>query len=133
MFELLRRYEEQDVVEVPGIGPALHQPLVSYYRFRQDALQVEDELVSRIGGMVSVRFQAGWQIYLKYVLMRFGGVSKDAVVAGGDFLNYDITWEDAERVLGALSRDGPLSSRVSDLFGLQKRLGDALAALVPNG
>jgi hypothetical protein len=133
MFELLMRYEEQDVVEVPGIGPALHQHLVSYYRFRQDALQVEDELVSSISGMVSVRFQAGWQIYLEYVLMRFGGVSKDAVVAGGDFLNYDITWDDAERVYGALSRDGPLSSRVSDLFGLHKRLGDALAALVPNG
>jgi len=60
-------------------------------------------------------------------------ISKDAVVAGGDFLNYAITWEEAEDVFGALSRDGPLSSRASDLFAFHKRLGDALAALVPNG
>jgi hypothetical protein len=132
MFELLVRYEEQDIVEVPGIGPALHQHLVSYYRFRQDALQVQDEIVSRIGGMVSVRFRAGWQIYLTYAFMRFGGASKEAVVAGGEFLNYDITWDDAERVFGALSQDEPLSSRVSDLFSLHGRLGDALAALVSN-
>jgi hypothetical protein len=130
MFELLMRYEEQDVVEVPRIGPALHQHLVSYYRFRQDALRIQEELVPRIGGMVTVQFRAGWQIYLKYVLMRFSGASKEAVVARGDFLNYDITWDDAERVFGALSQDGPLSSRISDLFGLHKRLGDALAALV---
>ncbi len=130
MFELLMRYEEQDVIEVPGIGPALYEHLIGYYRFRQDALRIEEDLVSRIGRMVKVSFRAGWQIYLKYVLMRFSGASKQAVIAGGNFLNYDITWDDAERVFGELLQDAALSSGVSSLFGLHKRLGDTLAAIV---
>jgi hypothetical protein len=59
--------------------------------------------MARIGQMVQVRFSAGWQIYLQYVLMRLGGRSKEAIIAGGDFLNYDITWDDAERVFTELS------------------------------
>ncbi len=80
--------------------------------------------------MVKVSVRAGWKIYLKYTVMRFRGASKEAVVAGGNFLNYDITWDDAERVFLELSRDSALSSRMSGLLELHKRLGDSLAVLV---
>ncbi len=129
MFELLMQYEEKDVVEVPGIGQALYQHLTSYYRFREEALRIEDELMSRIGAMVTVSFKAGWQIYLKYAVRRFSGTSKEAVVASGNFLNYDITWDDAERVFLELSRDSALSSRMSGLFELHRRLGNSFAVL----
>lgn len=132
MFELLMQYEEADVAEVPGIGHALHDHLTDYYRFRQNALNVEEELLSRIGAMVNVSFRAAWQIYLKYAVMRFSGASKEAVIAGGNFLNYDITWGDAERVFLDLSRDLALSLRMSELFASHSRLGDSLAALVPS-
>jgi hypothetical protein len=130
MFELLMRHEEQDVLEVPSIGPALHQHLLGYYQFRREALRIEEELVSRIGKMVTVQFRAGWQIYVKYVLMRFSGASKNTIIAGGNFLNYDITWEDAERVFDILARDAQLSARIAKMFGLHKSLGDALTTLV---
>lgn len=130
MFELLMRYEELDIIEVPGIGQALHEHLISYYQFRQDALRIEEELMSRIGRMVRVSFRAGWQIYVKYVVMRYSGVSKEAIIAGGNFLNYEITWDDAERVFLELCQDTVFSSRMSDLFSLHRRLSSGLATLV---
>jgi len=129
LFDLLMRYEEKDVLEVPGIGSALSKHLTAYYKFRQEALRLEDGLISRIGQMVRVRFRAGWLIYLRYVIMRFGGMSKDAVIAGGDFLNYDITWDDAERVFVELSSNKPVSSEVADLFILHEKLIQDLSRL----
>jgi hypothetical protein len=63
-------------------------------------------------------------------MMRFGGITKEAVIAGGDFLNYDITWDDAERVFAELSHDGSVSSDVSGLFLLHESLIQGLNTLV---
>jgi hypothetical protein len=103
LFDLLMHYHEKNVLEVPGIGSALRNHLIRCYQFREKVLRLNDSLMARIGQMVQVRFSAGWQIYLQYVLMRLGGRSKEAIIAGGDFLNYDITWDDAERVFTELS------------------------------
>lgn len=124
------RFEEKDIVEVPEIGSALHNHLTTYYRFRQEALQLEDGLISRIGQMVNVRFRTAWQIYFKYMIMRVGGMSKEAVIAGGDFLNYSITWDDAERVFAELSSEESVSSGVAELFLLHERLIQGLSDLV---
>jgi hypothetical protein len=70
LFDLLMQYEEKDILEVPGIGNALHEHLKSYYRFRQEALRIEEQLIFRIGQRVGVRFRAGWQVYLQYVLKK---------------------------------------------------------------
>lgn len=130
LFDLLMRYEEKDVLEVPWIGSALHKHLTTYYLFRQEALQLEDSLITRIGQMVGVRFRVAWQIYYKYMMMRFGGITKEAVIAGGDFLNYGITWDDAERVFAELSNDRSVSSDVSELFLLHESLIQGLSTLV---
>jgi hypothetical protein len=122
LFDLLMRFEEKDIIEVPGIGGALHNHLAAYYRFRQEALRVENDLLSKIGPIARTRIPAGWQIYLQYAVMRFAGLSKEIIIAGGDFLNYSITWDDAERVFVSLSGDGPVSSEVLGLFSLHERL-----------
>jgi len=130
LFDLLMHYEEKDIVEVPEIGSALHNHLTTYYRFRQEALRLEDGLISRIGRMVKVRYRAAWQIYSQYVIMRFSGMSKEAIIAEGDFLNYSITWDEAERVFAELSCEESVSSGVAELFLLHERLIQDLSNLV---
>ena len=61
LFELLMTYEERDVCEVPGIGQALHNFIMSYYGFRQNALVLETHIITEIGKMVAVRFPAAWR------------------------------------------------------------------------
>jgi hypothetical protein len=87
LFDLLMHYDEKGVLEVRGIGSALRNHLTRCYQFREKVFRLKDGLMARIGQMVQVRFSAGWQMYLKYVLMRFAGRSKEAIIAGGDFLN----------------------------------------------
>ena len=131
LFDLLMKYEERDVDEVPGIGQALQDYFKTYYGFRQEALALEEQLLIRIGKVVAVRFAAGWRIYLKYVIMRFAGSSQEAIIAWGDFLNYSITWEDAERVFKQLNDDPKLSAEMQSLFQTHERLCENLAGFVP--
>lgn len=130
LFDLLMRYDEKDILEVPEIGSALHDHLTRYYQFRQKVLRLEDDLITRIGQIVRVRFKAAWMIYLKYLIMRFGGISKEGVIARGDFLNYDITWDDAERVFTELFNEGSVSCDVSELFALHESLNQTLSSLM---
>jgi hypothetical protein len=130
LFDLLMNYEEKDVLEVPLIGNDLHKHLIAYYEFRQMALQLENALISRIGQIVRVRLRAGWVIYFKYMIMRFSGLSQEAIIAGGNFLNYDITWSDAERVFTELSTDAVLSSELSRLFFVHEGLTQNLDTLM---
>ena len=58
--------------------------------------------------------------------MRFDGLSKEAIVAGGDFLNYSITWDEAERVFTLLSGEPTVSSEVAELFALHGRMSKEL-------
>ena len=129
LFELLMQYEEQDIKEVPGIGADLCAYLAAYYEFRKEALQLEQNMLIAIGQMVSVRFPQGWHIYMKYVLCRFGGASKEAIISWGSFLNYSITWDDAERVFVELSQKEPFNLKVPALFCTEETLCKRIAAL----
>jgi len=122
VFEMLMGYEEKDISEVPGIGKSLLKHRADYYRLRKNALRLEQDMLTKVGQSVSVRFSAAWQIYLRYAWMRFGGNCKETIIGGGNFLNYDISWDDAERVFNELSTVQPLSSQVKDLFSLHETL-----------
>lgn len=126
MFDLLMGFNEKDILESPEIGKTLHNHLKGYYRFRQNALQFENGLITKIGTLVQVSFRAGWIIYYKYIIMRFAGASQEEVVAGGNFLNYSITWNDAERVFSELSNDKTVNAAISGLFSLHSDLSNAL-------
>ncbi len=130
LFDLLMRYEEKDVFELPRIGSELHKHLTAYYEFRQMVLRLENNLIFKIGQMVNVRFRDGWVIYFKYAVMRFGGISQEAIIAGGDFLNYGITWSDAERVFTELSADTSVALDISMLFRIHESLAQRLSALM---
>jgi hypothetical protein len=129
LFDLLMRYEERDVREVPGIGTKLHQHVDAYYSFRQQASRVEENMVLRVGQLSVCEFRAAWAILFRYSMMRFGGITQGDIKAGGNFLNYGITWDSAERVYVTLSEDPSVTSSLSELFQSHTKLGDGLAAL----
>ena len=133
LFELLLKYDEREVCEVPGIGQSLHEYLNAYYTFRQAAMALEGRLMLRIGELVSVHFAAGWRIYLKYVTMRFAGASQEDIIGWGDFLNYSITWDDAENIFKQLDADQELQSEMQGLFQSHKRLSETVGSFVPQG
>jgi hypothetical protein len=120
LFDVLIQYDENAIGTVPASGPLLSDFLRKYYQFENDTRLLENDSLGRIGGMVAVRFPAGWGIYLRYVILRFSGMSKAQVIAGGDFLNYDITWEDAERVYSQLSSDPLIAQRFSNTVAQYK-------------
>jgi len=124
LFDLLMRYEEEDVSEVPGIGPILRDHMNVYYRFRQKAMQFEADLMSRISTTIGDSFAsaAKWKMFHRYSVFRLFGVAKDEVIAGGNFLNYGITWDETERAFTKLSDDTQLNSQVGDLRRLEEEL-----------
>ena len=65
--------------------------------------------------MVNVTFSQAWAIYLKYAMLRFFGLSTTDIIAGGNFLNYDITWNDAEKIFLELSKDASVIQEMKDL------------------
>jgi hypothetical protein len=130
LFDLLVKYEEAEIREVPGVGEALHTHLTAYYEFRQTALKLERELMTAIGERSSTPVSAGWRIYLEYVLSRFGGASQEQIKAWGLFLNYGITWDDAERVFRQLSEHPEIGTEVSELLAAHRRISVALKGIL---
>lgn len=131
LFELLVGYDAQVVSEVPDIGLLLHEHLTKYHDFRTALTKFEADLLQYIGKTVAVRFRDGWKIYLKYVLMRFAGKPQEKIIAEGDFLNYDITWNDAERVFEELSDNVSVSSRAGEIFAIHQDMSKVLLQLKP--
>ena len=105
LFDLLFNYNDTIILNVPKVGVALRDHKIAYYGFRQKVSKLEDSLLTRIGETVPVRFREGWRIYLRYAIMRFGGSTQQQIVAHGNFLQYDITWDDCERTFVELSKD----------------------------
>jgi pimeloyl-ACP methyl ester carboxylesterase len=126
VFAVLEKYNRQDIEAIPKIGRALYQFKIDYYDFQNHESAFESRAMTRIGEMVKVRFSAGWFIYLRYVLLRSTGNSQDQVKAWGSFLNYEITWEDAERVFAELSKDKEIAA---DIAAVGESLKKAIAGV----
>lgn len=80
-----------------------------------------------------MRFPVAWHIYLKYAIMRFAGASEADIIGWGNFLNYGITWEDAERVFKMLSNDPTFASAMSDVLQLHQCLCEAVDLVAIGG
>ena len=129
LFDLLYTYNDAAILNVPNVGAALRDHKIAYYGFRQRVTQLEASLMLRIGEMVKVRFSQGWNIYLQYLVMRFGGTSQAQIVAGHNFLNYDITWDDCERVFSELSKDKSIPNSFSETFTLHHSLAQGVSKI----
>jgi pimeloyl-ACP methyl ester carboxylesterase len=129
LFGVLGQYDKTEILGVPHSGQALFQFKQDYYHFQSDTAQWENNLLTRIGEIVAVRFRQGWQIYLRYVILRAAGQSKAAITAQGNFLNYDITWDDAERVFGELMNDPALHQETQNVLAAAAGVREATAKI----
>jgi hypothetical protein len=129
LFDALVRYDEVDVNETPDIGDALRRHVSRYYSFREKALRLEAEMMDRIGDLAISRLLPAWRIYLKYAELRFCGMSQEGIERGPSFLNWGITWDEAERVYSILASDAALSSGFSALIQDQAGLIDEVGIL----
>jgi hypothetical protein len=123
-----------DIGQIPNAGASLRTFFRNYYDFEQTTAELERIVLSRVGSTVAVRFEQGWRIYLKYAILRFAGQSADQVSAGSNFMNYEITWGDAERVYRQLSSDAVISKRFASVFSQNRTFAkdfDTLKKLVP--
>jgi hypothetical protein len=128
LFELLLTYRDEDISETPLIGPLLLKHRDSYYAFRQRTLKAEAATLASINPKVECRFRQAWKIYLRYLLLRLAGMTHDAIRSGGDFLNYGITWDDAERVFTELNDEGALTE-LHALLRAHQELSEGVSAL----
>jgi hypothetical protein len=129
LFEVLLNYDDDCVSETPGVGSALARHVSDYHEFRRVALRLEQTLLTRIGATVTVRFTAGWTMYLRYFWLRAGGSSRAKIEASGDFLNYDITWDDAERVYRELWAEPSTAASAEALLKSHEALNQAVSAM----
>lgn len=134
LFDVLSRYNDVDIGQIPEAGEALQSFFRRYYEFEQSTGVVEQESLKRIATSVQVRFVQGWRIYLRYVLLRFSGHSAEQVSSGNNFLNYDIAWTDAERVYGEVAKDAVMNRAFTGVFAQHNALRkdvEMLRRLVP--
>jgi len=131
LFDLLIRYEEADICEVPGIGSALERHLKSYYRFRQEILRFEGDLMARIAAIIGDRFnsKAVWRMYFEYAVPRFFGRAKEEIISWGNSLNYGVTWDDTERIFLTISEEQSLTVQVAELDRMLAAMAEELSSL----
>jgi hypothetical protein len=131
LFDVLMQYEEADIQEVPGIGVKLSRHLHAYYEFRTRAKAVQALALIAIGKLVTVRFAQAWAIHLRYALWRFGGAPQEVVISHGEgFLNYDITWQEAEQTFVKLQGTPEVATEIGALFQLHATFSRSISALV---
>jgi hypothetical protein len=53
----------------------------------------------------------------------------EQVIAGGNFLNYSITWDEAERVFTQLSGGPTVAQETSEVFSLLDKMGEEAAKI----
>jgi pimeloyl-ACP methyl ester carboxylesterase len=122
IYRILENYNKKEIEDVENNGAELYQFKLGYYDYQSHVTNWEAETIKKIGQSVKVTFPAGWAMYLRYVELRLGANSQDKIIAGGSFLNYEITWDDCERVYLKLQSD-PDFAASTKAIGLE---GEAL-------
>lgn len=118
LYELLGRYTSADIAKGKNRGEALFYYKLRYYKYRTMETDFEETITNKIGQMVEVRFRAAWSIYFRYFLLR-SFIPRDEIMAAGNFLNYDITWDSAEKIYAELSSDKSISQEMNALSSLR--------------
>ena len=62
--------------------------------------------------------------------MRAGGLPQDTIKASGNFLNYGITWDDAERVYGLLSSDPKIVADMAETIRIYNQLSAEVSKIL---
>jgi hypothetical protein len=105
LYGILERYNKADILGVPTSGNTLYRFKLDYYEFQTVTKNWESNMKTKIGQKVTVRFDLGWEMYLRYFILRATGHTKKSIDDGPNLFNYSITSDDAERVVTELMSD----------------------------
>jgi hypothetical protein len=130
IFTFLLTFELREVSEVPRIGKKLIHFLEEYDAFRGLAKNNETQLITKIGNIETCRYRASWVIHFKYSVMRYAGMSIEDIQNQGEFLNYGITWESAEKVFYALQEGGSMEQLINPILEKHKEFAVSFSELV---
>jgi hypothetical protein len=124
LFVLLEAYNEPQIRAVGTAGDTLYQFKKDYYNFQSQLAGWENYFTTHIGELVEVRFRDAWAIYLRYIILRATGWSERRIEGHGNFLNYGITWDDAERVYTELQKDPEFVADIGKILTAQRAFSD---------
>ena len=131
LFIILNKYYKETLKSVPKVGEELFKYKKNYSNFENGEFDFENEATIQIGKIVSVRFrQAWWTVYFRYFLLRSGGLTQQSIIDGGSFLNWGITWDEAERVFNDLTKNPTIGPVMAEKFSLQQRLLEAATSII---
>ncbi|MDB5361834.1 MAG: hypothetical protein JWO51_3131 [Rhodospirillales bacterium] len=122
LFVILNRYYKQTITDVPISGADLLEYKKEYSKYENDEYALEQSVPVEIGKIVAVEFNQAWKIYFKYFLYRFAGLTQQQIIEGGNFLNYGITWAEAERVFNELKEIPSVGPAMAEQLSSQKRI-----------
>jgi hypothetical protein len=119
LYTILTKYYKPTIESVPTIGADLFNYKTKYYEFQEKEYNFENELTTQIGRLTQTQFREGWGLCLRYFIMRTHGLSKEQIISGGNFLNYGISWDDAERIFNELLKSPDVAQKVDIMRTLQ--------------
>jgi hypothetical protein len=131
LFSVLNGYYVDTIKSVPEEGHDLFEFQKSYDDFENREYVLETDTITEIGKLVSVRFSQAWSIYLRYIMFRVAGLSQKNIIDGGSFLNYGITWDDAEKVFSQINEsEAGGAQKFSSNFLQQRQLAAKASTLI---
>jgi len=98
LFIIVNRYYKSTILAVPKVGRELYAFKTLYYNYENAEYDFEINTTVTIGTLVNVEFKQAWALYFQYFLLRAAGLSQKQIIEGGNFLNYSITWDGAEKI-----------------------------------
>ena len=129
LFDLLMKYSEEDIREVPLIGNLLHSHLLRYNEFRNNVINIETDMLSKINILGGGLFIQSWKIHLQYIFIRLGGTTKNDIMKGHHFLNYGITWDSAEILYNKIIEEPDIIFKFSELLNMINDIGEKMSLL----
>jgi len=125
LFVILTKYYKPTILSVPKFGKELFEFKTKYYSYESSQFDFEKMVTDEIGKIVAVRFRQAWSMYFQYYLLRSAGHTQQQIIDGGNFLNYDITWDETERVYTELSKNLAIGKAMEKSFSGQKSVLEA--------
>jgi hypothetical protein len=126
LFDILSQYDDDQILSVGDGGDKLLQFKKNYYQFQTAVKQMDDDMILVVGKLVNNtwKYRNQWELYLRYAILRFDGKSQEEIIANGNQLNFDITWNDAEKVFTQLASEPQVVNDMKTIGNSQMRMID---------
>lgn len=121
LMSVLNRFYRETIEAVPQVGGELYRYKKDYVQFTDHERDFERNTIKYIGTLSSL-FPDDRQAVFKYFMLRTAGLTKDQLVASGEFIYEGATPNEAEPIVEKLTEKTDAGSIMKDQLELQKRL-----------